>query len=207
MQIILYVTTYIIGILLGSFFTLATYRLPLKQDITHTRSYCPECNHKLNFWDLIPVLSYIFLGGKCRYCNKKISPRYIIIELTSGLIYLLFAISLKIDIYSLNLITIGLIIVGTIFICTLFILGGISKENHKIPKNLIITNIVSLIIYITYLYIFCLNVHRYIIYISIAMSLTVTLIYKFILKKQMHTVAIQTFSLIIFWIILNFIMI
>ena len=88
MKIVLYIYIYIIGVVLGSFFTLAIHRIPRKQDITHTRSYCPNCNHRLNFLDLIPVLSYIFLGGKCRYCHEKIRPRYLIIEVLSGIAFL-----------------------------------------------------------------------------------------------------------------------
>ena len=73
MNIIIYITIFVIGTLFGSFFTLATYRIPKKQDITHTHSYCPNCNSKLGFFELIPILSYIFLKGKCKHCGKKIS--------------------------------------------------------------------------------------------------------------------------------------
>ena len=91
---IIYFFMFALGTVLGSFYTLAVYRIPLKQDITHTRSYCPKCNHKLNFLDLIPVLSYIFLGGKCRYCKNKIRLRYIILEILSGIVFLLYAMLL-----------------------------------------------------------------------------------------------------------------
>ena len=72
-NIILYICIYFVGITFGSFFTLAVYRIPLRKDIVYTRSFCPKCNHRLEALDLIPVFSYIFLGGKCRYCKKKIS--------------------------------------------------------------------------------------------------------------------------------------
>ena len=97
-QIYIIVNIFIIGTLFGSFFSLATYRIPRKQDILVTRSYCPICKHNLNFFDLIPILSFIFLGGKCRYCKHKISPRYFFLELSNGLVfvflYLLFYSSL-----------------------------------------------------------------------------------------------------------------
>lgn len=90
---------FVIGTLFGSFFSLATYRLPRHQDIVFKRSYCPNCNHNLEFFDLIPVLSYLFCRGKCRYCKKKISPRYIILEITNGVIflglYLVFGYTIK----------------------------------------------------------------------------------------------------------------
>ena len=64
MEIFLYAIIFIIGTFFGSFFTLAVYRLPLKKNITHERSFCPNCNHGLEAIDLVPIFSYIFLGGK-----------------------------------------------------------------------------------------------------------------------------------------------
>ncbi len=77
MEIILYIIIFIMGTVFGSFSTLAIYRIPQKKkNITTDRSFCPNCKHKLGFLDLIPVWSYILLGGKCRYCGKKISSSY-----------------------------------------------------------------------------------------------------------------------------------
>lgn len=78
---------FIIGTLFGSFFTLATYRIPRKEDIVKTRSYCPKCKHRLGFFDLIPIVSYITHLGKCKYCKEKISLRYIMIEFFNGVAF------------------------------------------------------------------------------------------------------------------------
>ena len=83
MEFFIYTIIFITGTFLGSFCTLAIYRIPLKQNITYERSYCPNCKHKLGFLDLFPVFSYIFLKGKCKYCHQKIRPRYFIIEILS----------------------------------------------------------------------------------------------------------------------------
>lgn len=166
-QIIFYIAFYVIGVVLGSFFTLAIYRIPLKQDILYTRSYCPKCNHKLKTIDLIPILSYIFLKGKCRYCHKKISPRYIIIEFFSGLFYLLFVVSLKINVFNINIENVTELLYGTLIISSFFILGGIAKEAKKITKGTIIFGLIVKIIYIIYLYILNINIYRYIIYLII----------------------------------------
>ena len=80
---------FIIGTLFGSFFTLAIYRIPRKQDIVKTRSYCPTCKHRLGFFDCFPILSYVSTIGRCRYCKKPISIRYPLIEFASGMIFLL----------------------------------------------------------------------------------------------------------------------
>ena len=64
---------FITGLMFGSFFTLATYRIPRKIDIVKSRSYCPNCKHKLGFFDCFPILSYVSTIGRCRYCKSKIS--------------------------------------------------------------------------------------------------------------------------------------
>ena len=98
-EIYLACTIFIIGTLFGSFFSLANYRIPRKKDIVFTRSFCPKCNHNLGFFDLIPVLSYIFHGGKCKYCKEKISPRYILLELSSGTFFLVTYLIFKLTPY------------------------------------------------------------------------------------------------------------
>ena len=177
MQIIFYIMIYIIGTLLGSFFTLAIYRIPKKQDITHTRSYCPSCNHRLNFLDLIPIFSYIFLGGKCRYCKEKIGKRYLLIELISGIAYTLFILSFKINIIPLNINILIFWLLITIYYSIIVILAGIEKETRQVPVGVIVFSFIFECIYITYLYILHLNIYRYIIYlvISIVLLILITL--------------------------------
>lgn len=80
---------FIVGTLFGSFFSLATYRIPRKLDIVKTRSFCPNCKHNLGFWDCFPILSFVTSFGKCRYCKQKISPRYLLLEVINGFIFLL----------------------------------------------------------------------------------------------------------------------
>ena len=172
MNTIIYIFMFAIGIVLGSFYTLAVYRIPLKQDITHTRSYCPKCNHRLNFWDLIPVFSYIFLGGKCRYCKEKIRPRYIIIETLSGIVFLLYAILLHIDLLNIEYSKIATLIFGILFFSTIFIIIGILKENKKIQTSVFNFGIISEVAYMIYLYILDTSIYRYIIYIPIFMLMT-----------------------------------
>lgn len=178
LQIIFYIFFFIIGVTLGSFFTLAIYRIPLKQDILYTRSYCPKCNNKLKNRDLIPILSYIFLGGKCRYCHEKINPRYIIIEIFSGLFYLLFVVSLKIDIYNVNVTKIINLLCGTLIISSFFIIGGIAKETGKLSKGTMIFGLITKALYMIYLCVLNVDIYRYIIYY-------IAIILLFILQKIM----------------------
>lgn len=164
MNTILYVFMFAIGATLGSFYTLAVYRIPIKQDITHKRSYCPKCNHRLNFLDLIPILSYIFLGGKCRYCKNKIRPRYLILEISSGLVFLLYTISLNIDLLNIEYKKIVALAFGMLFFSAIFIMIGIYKEYKKIQKSVFNFGIIVEIIYMIYLYILNTSIYRYIIY-------------------------------------------
>jgi leader peptidase (prepilin peptidase)/N-methyltransferase len=88
----------IYGLIVGSFLTAYTYRLPLGKSIRKGRSICPKCKKKIVWFDNIPLLSFLLLKGKCRNCDKKISIRYPLIELFSamgfvGIYYLLSACS------------------------------------------------------------------------------------------------------------------
>jgi len=166
--LIFYLLIFAIGTVFGSFFTLAVYRLPLHQDITHKRSYCPNCNHKLGFWDMIPILSYIFLGGKCRYCKEKIRIRYLLLEILTGTVFLLFAMSLNINLLSFEISKLVYLIFGILYIAGLIIIAGIDKENKKISKPILAYEIVILSIYMIYLYIVeKTNIHRYVIYLFV----------------------------------------
>ena len=165
MNIIFYIIIFIIGITFGSFYTLAVYRIPKGQDITHTHSYCPNCNHKLGFLDLIPVFSYIFLGGKCRYCKKKIKPRYLIIELISGFAFLLFAFLIGITPYNVDITLTMEFVFFALYFTFIMLMAGISICYKTINKKVLIYGIVISIMYILYL---CIigrtSIYRYDIY-------------------------------------------
>ncbi|MDO4188190.1 MAG: prepilin peptidase [Lachnospiraceae bacterium] len=77
------------GVLIGSFLNVCIYRLPKHEDIVLTPSHCMNCGKRLKWFELIPVLSFLVQGGKCRGCKTKLSVQYPIIELLNGLLYLL----------------------------------------------------------------------------------------------------------------------
>lgn len=78
---------FILGLIIGSFLNAVIYRLKTKEGIITERSKCPQCKHLLGFWDLFPILSFIFLKGRCHYCHKKISWQYPLVELATGIIF------------------------------------------------------------------------------------------------------------------------
>ena len=194
-QIIFYILMFCIGTVFGSFFTLAVYRLPLHQNITHKRSYCPNCNHKLSFFDLIPVLSYVFLGGKCRYCKNKIRPRYLCLEILTGIIFLLFAVSINLNFKSIEVSKISYLLVGILYIAGLIIIAGIDKEKNSIQKSLIIYELIVLSTYIIYLYtVEKANIYRYVIYLF-AILIFLILQNKYLNKKLKDNYLLEILSL------------
>ena len=166
MNAIFYILIFTIGILFGSFYTLAVYRIPKTEDITHTHSYCPNCGHKLGFWDLIPLFSYIFLGAKCRYCKEKIRPRYFILELISGLFFVGIAYLMDLNIYNITLTKILDFSFLVLYFTFIVLMAGIDKENRKIEKSVTMYGIIISIMYMIYL---CIiektSIYRYGIYL------------------------------------------
>lgn len=79
----------VLGCILGSFYNVVIYRLPLGQSVVWPASRCPECGNAIAAYDNVPLLSYLFLGGMCRHCKASISIRYPLVEGLSGLLALL----------------------------------------------------------------------------------------------------------------------
>ncbi|MEK7665013.1 MAG: prepilin peptidase [Patescibacteria group bacterium] len=82
------VFVFLLGLCIGSFLNCAIYRLEHKKNLSG-RSFCPHCKHALNWQDLFPIFSFLFLRGKCRYCKKRISIQYPLVEIATGVIFLL----------------------------------------------------------------------------------------------------------------------
>lgn len=89
MLIPLYFITFIYGIVIGSFLNVCIYRIPRGESIAKERSHCMTCGYQLRWYDLIPLFSWLALGGKCRKCKAPISPQYPIIEGVNGVFYLM----------------------------------------------------------------------------------------------------------------------
>ena len=202
MDILLYILIFIMGTVFGSFFTLAIYRIPKRQDITHTHSYCPNCNHKLGFLDLIPVFSYIFLLGKCRYCKTKIRPRYLILEILSGFVFLIVAYLMNIRINNLKPILLAEGAFMALYLCFIFIMAGIDKENRKIEKSISMYGVLLSIAYIIYLCVVEQNsIYRYIIYLVfyiIILILDTVTLKKYAKNSYVNGIIITVLTMVIF---------
>lgn len=78
---------FVLGTLLGSFYNVVGWRLPRGESIVSPPSHCPNCNHRLKFWELIPILSFFLQRGKCTSCKQKISWFYSVFEACCGLLF------------------------------------------------------------------------------------------------------------------------
>ena len=84
-----YIIIFIFGITIGSFLNVCIYRIPLGESIVTAPSHCMTCGRKLKWYDMVPVFSWLVLGGKCRSCKSKISVQYPIIEGVNGILYVM----------------------------------------------------------------------------------------------------------------------
>lgn len=85
----IYLPVFILGAIIGSFLNVCIYRVPRNESVVRPASRCTSCGRPIRFYDNIPVLSYIFLRGKCRYCKTNLSLRYPLIELLNAVLYVL----------------------------------------------------------------------------------------------------------------------
>lgn len=87
LQISMYILIFLYGIVIGSFLNVVIVRVPRKESIVKVRSHCENCGYQLKWFDLIPIFSYLVLGGKCRKCKTKISAQHLVLEVLNGILY------------------------------------------------------------------------------------------------------------------------
>lgn len=95
---VLYLFVFLFGVCVGSFLNVCIYRLPIGESLTKQNSHCMTCGTPIRKRDLIPVISWCMLRGKCHSCGARISPRYTVVELLNGIIYLIVYFRFDIDI-------------------------------------------------------------------------------------------------------------
>ncbi|KXG76778.1 prepilin peptidase [Thermotalea metallivorans] len=122
-------TILLFGILIGSFLNVCIYRIPRGASVAFPPSHCTKCNHPLKIRDIIPMISYIILQGKCRYCGETISPQYPLIEVLNGLFYVFLF-----NIFSFSF----LFISYAILISLLIVVTWIDLRHQVIPDEVMI---------------------------------------------------------------------
>ena len=106
---------FLFGLVFGSFLNVCIYRLQRELSVVSPRSFCPGCDAPIAAYDNIPVVSWIILRGKCRSCGTKISPRYAIVELLTGLLFVLSYLSADSTAEAVKLSVLSFLLIGLIF--------------------------------------------------------------------------------------------
>jgi leader peptidase (prepilin peptidase) / N-methyltransferase len=123
----------IFGLAVGSFLNVCIHRVPRQASIVHPASFCPQCGYVLQWYDNIPVVSYVLLRGRCRQCKTSISIRYPTIEFMTMVIFVLHYLTFGLDI---------ILVPRLLFACVLIVLFAIDLEHHLLPNAITLPGIV-----------------------------------------------------------------
>jgi leader peptidase (prepilin peptidase)/N-methyltransferase len=129
-----YTVLFVYGLLIGSFLNVCIWRIPRGERLGSLPSHCTSCGARIGWYDLLPVVSYLTLRGRCRRCKAPISVRYPLIELLNGTLYLLIILADE------RVKTGGLPTIGSLMLClltsVLIVISGIDFETYEIPPRL-----------------------------------------------------------------------
>lgn len=123
----------VLGACLGSFVNCLAWRMVHGESVWKGRSHCAECNHQLSALDLVPVLSWLFLRGRCRYCGQKVSPRYVVAELLCAAYFVSMVWAYGLTVHALALCVLGCILLG---------LSLVDLDTFIIPNGFVVAGIV-----------------------------------------------------------------
>lgn len=137
-QVFCVVVVLVLGACLGSFMNCFAWRIVNGESILKGRSHCTTCNHELGPLDLVPILSWIFLRGKCRYCGAPVSVRYMLAELLCGLYFVSMVIAFGLSIDALFYMALGCVLLG---------LSLVDIDSMLIPNGFIIAGIVLWVVF------------------------------------------------------------
>jgi leader peptidase (prepilin peptidase) / N-methyltransferase len=151
-NLVLTLYVFIVGLIFGSFFNVCIYRIPAGKSVVYPPSSCGHCNTRLRALDMIPVLSYLFLRGKCRYCKQSFSARYAVVELMTGIIYAALFIT-----YGFTFVFVKYIVLSSFLI----IIGLIDFDTTDVYFTTTISGIISGIAFVVIGYFLGYNFMQY----------------------------------------------
>ena len=115
MEILISATIFALGLIFGSFLNVCIYRMPRGLSVVRPGSACPQCGKAIPFYDNVPVFSWLLLRGKCRNCSTPITPRYLIVELLTGCVFLVCYWHFGLSLATLKCAIFGFLLLGLIF--------------------------------------------------------------------------------------------
>ena len=136
------VFSFIFGSCLGSFLNVCIWRIPLGESVVVVPSHCPKCNHKIRWFDNVPVIGFLALGGKCRDCKAPISPRYIIMELLVGALFTIQALNIWLNKAEIHWLIAVIIMLSVAVPCAF-----IDIEHRKLPDKLTYFGMIAGVLY------------------------------------------------------------
>jgi len=130
----------VFGLLIGSFLNVVIWRVPRGESLNFPASHCPHCNHAIRPWDNIPVISWIVLRGKCRDCGARVTPRYLLVELGTGIFFAVVALWVFASPEAPASIGVVLVtLVAYLYLAAISIaLAFIDLETHRLPNVLVL---------------------------------------------------------------------
>ena len=120
----IYIIVLLYGLVVGSFLNVCIYRIPKQKTIVTERSHCMSCGYQLQWYDMIPVASWLALGGRCRKCKARISPQYPIVEAANGILYVVVFLANGVNLTS---------VVYCFLVSALIVLSVIDFRTYEIP--------------------------------------------------------------------------
>jgi len=141
MNFLLDAIVFLFGLTVGSFLNVCVFRMPRGESIVLPRSFCPRCRESIAWFDNVPLLSFLLLRGKCRRCGSSISPRYPLVELTTGLLFVavhFFVLSARLRLFRETGIVLPLSLIPFFwyFAASLLALSVIDWEHYILPERL-----------------------------------------------------------------------
>ena len=133
METVISAVIFVFGLVFGSFLNVCIYRVPRGLSVVRPRSACPQCGKAIQFYDNIPVVSWLLLRGRCRNCSARITARYLIVELLTACVFLLCYSRFGLTLATLKCAIFGFLLLGLIFS---------DAETHLLPDKMTLTGLV-----------------------------------------------------------------
>lgn len=127
-----------LGLVFGSFLNVCIYRMPRGLSVVRPGSACPHCGKAIRFYDNVPVLSWVILGGRCRSCKARITPRYAAVELITGGLFVLCYVHFGLTLGTVKCAVLAFLLLGLIFT---------DAETHLLPDKLTLTGLAAGVIF------------------------------------------------------------
>ncbi|MDF1498393.1 MAG: prepilin peptidase [Patescibacteria group bacterium] len=194
---ILYIFIFILGLVAGSFLNVVIYRLETEEKIVNDRSRCPKCKHVLSWLDLFPVFSFLLLKGKCRYCLKKISWQYPLVEIGTGILFVLVAFYFPY--FSFQLLSTKLFYL-LLIISALIVVSVFDIRHYIIPDKIIFPAIAVSLVY-NFVVDFVLNDYMRLDYVFSGNGL-ISVLFLLLFASQFFNTLVAAFSAFGFFLII-----